>query len=174
MYFFPLLLTALYSADPLEPGDHLRKLDVDGRPRSFVVHVPPRYHPERPTPVVLVFHGSSMNAKMMATYSGLSKKADEAGFIAVYPNGTGPSKVMWIFDCGGLPDLAEGKTRPDDVAFTVRVLDDLESVLNVDRKRVFAAGFSNGGMMCHRLAAALPDRIAAIATVSGTIAVDHF
>jgi polyhydroxybutyrate depolymerase len=174
MNLLPLLLTILLGADPLEPGDHIRKLDVDGRSRSFLVHVPPGCDPNRPAPVVLAYHGSSMNARMMATYSGLSKKADEAGFIVVYPNGTGPSKLIMTFDCGGLPELQGGKTRPDDVAFTARMLDDLETVLNIDRKRVFATGFSNGGMMCHRLAAELSDRIAAIAVVSGPIALEKF
>ncbi len=169
----PLLLTALVFADTLEPGDHLRKLDVEGHPRSYLVHVPPGYDPNQPTPVVLAYHGSTMNARMMATYSGLSKKADEAGFIAVYPNGFGHNKLTLLFNPGGLPER-EGKTRPDDVAFTARLLDDLATVVNVDRRRVFATGLSNGGMMCYRLAAELSDRIAAIAPVAGTIAIAHF
>jgi polyhydroxybutyrate depolymerase len=40
-------------------------------------------------------------------------------------------------------------------------------------KRVYACGMSNGGMMCYRLAAELPDRIAAIAPVAGTIAIEE-
>ena len=45
------------------------------------------------------------------------------------------------------------------------VLDDLAKVANVDAKRVFATGISNGGIMCYRLASELSDRIAAIAPV---------
>ena len=56
--------------------------------------------------------------------------------------------------------------------FIARVLDDLESVVHVDKKRVYATGISNGGMMCYRLAAELSDRIAAIAPVSGTLSID--
>lgn len=174
MPLLPFLVTILLATDPLEPGDHLRKLDVDGVSRSFLVHVPANYDPQRPTPVVLVFHGTAMNARMMATYSGMSQKADDAGFIAVYPNGTGPTKINLFFDAGGLPEPEEGKTRADDVAFTARMLDDLEAVLSVDRRRVFAAGFSNGGMMCYRLAAEMSGRIAAIASVAGTIAIDSY
>ncbi len=168
-----LLLTALSFTEPLEPGDHLRKLDVDGRPRSYLVHIPPGYEPSRPTPVVLAFHGSTMNARMMATYSGLSKKADEAGFVVAYPNGFGHNKLTLLFNPGGLPEQG-GKTRPDDVAFTSRLLDDLETVITVDRRRVFATGLSMGGMMCYRLAAELSERIAAIAPVAGPIAIAHF
>ena len=62
----------------------------------------------------------------------------------------------------------------DDVKFVSMLLDDLATVVNVDPKRVFATGMSNGGMMCYRLAAELSDRIAAIAPVSGTIAISAY
>lgn len=53
------------------------------------------------------------------------------------------------------------RNQPDDVAFVEALLDDLATVVNVDPKRVYATGISNGGMMCYRLAAELSDRIAA-------------
>lgn len=171
MQFAPLLLSALLSVQPLEPGDHVRRLEVGDRSRSYHVYVPTNYSPERPTPVVLIFHGLSMNARMMANLTGMNDKAESAGFVAVYPNGTGPTKRSLTFNGGGSPD---SETMPNDVEFTVRILDDLETVLNVDKKRVFATGFSAGGMMCYRLAAELPNRIAAIAPVAGTIAIDPF
>jgi polyhydroxybutyrate depolymerase len=64
------------------------------------------------------------------------------------------------------------KGRPDDVAFIRKLLDDLGSVAKVDPRRVYATGLSNGGMMCYRLAAELSDRIAAIAPVAGTMAIE--
>ncbi len=67
--------------------------------------------------------------------------------------------------------MAEGKA--DDVAFIGKLLDDLGTVVKVDEKRVYACGMSNGGMMCYRLAAELSDRIAAIAPVAGTIAIEE-
>jgi polyhydroxybutyrate depolymerase len=51
---------------------------------------------------------------------------------------------------------------------------EVASVVNVDRKRVYATGISNGGMMCYRVAAELSGRIAAIAPVSGTMAIEHY
>ena len=58
------------------------------------------------------------------------------------------------------------RNNVDDVGFTRALLDDLAKVANVDAKRVFATGISNGGIMCYRLAAELSDRIAAIAPVA--------
>ncbi|MFH1919020.1 MAG: PHB depolymerase family esterase, partial [Planctomycetota bacterium] len=91
--------------------------------------------------------------------------------VSTHPNATPFLGRMQTWNAGGLRGkLAEG--RPDDVHFVANVLDDLASVLNVDPKRVYAAGMSNGAAMCYRLAAALSDRIAAIATVGGTMAIE--
>ncbi|MBS0265624.1 MAG: dienelactone hydrolase family protein [Planctomycetes bacterium] len=154
----------------LAAGDHERSLPVDGLQRSYLVHVPKNYDPKKRTPVVLALHGATMNAESMARFCGLNTKADEAGFIAVYPNGTGKSSLLF-WNAGG--DWEVIARRPDDVAFIGKLLDDLATVINVDQKRVYACGMSNGAMMCYRLAAEMSDRIAAIAPVAGTIAVDE-
>ena len=141
--------------------------------RSYLVHVPPKYDPKKPTPVVLVLHGAGMNGRMMAWFCGFSKKADEAGFIAVYPNGTGLADLLLTWNAGGFQGWA-AERQPDDVAFIAKLLDDLATVVTVDPKRVYVTGMSNGGMMCYRLAAELSDRIAAIAPVAGTMAIDNY
>lgn len=165
-----LLLLATVAADPLGSGDHTRKITVDDRERSYLFHVPPKYNHEKPTPVVLIFHGAGTNAAITVSFTGMSKKSDEAGFVAVYPNGTGFGPIL-TFNAGGRQgNLEEGSA--DDVKYVGALLDDLATVINVDSKRVFATGISNGGMMCYRLAAELSDRIAAIAPVAGTIAID--
>ena len=165
-----LVVGLLAAGEPLGPGDHTRSLKVDELTRSYMVHVPPDYDPQEPVPVVLALHGAMMNGPMMAAFSGLSEKADEAGFLAVYPNGTGVANLLLTWNSGGLTGkLAEN--QPDDVAFVAALLDDLATVVKVDPKRVYAAGMSNGGMMCYRLAAELSDRIAAIAPVGGTMAI---
>jgi polyhydroxybutyrate depolymerase len=165
----PLLALALAAstATNLPAGDHERSLISEGAPRAYWIHVPPGYDASKPTPVVMVLHSALMNGVSMARFCGMNEKADQAGFIAVYPNGTGPTPLFKYWDAGGV------KVRDsDDVGFIARVIDDLETVVHVDRKRVFATGMSNGGMMCYRLAAELSDRIAAIAAVAGTMAIE--
>ena len=154
-----------------KPGDHTRTLQVDGRTRSYFIHVPPKLDPKKPTPVVLAFHGAATNASIMAISTGLSDKADEAGFIVVYPNGTGKGDVLLVWNAGGWHG-PKAEKEVDDVKFVRELLDDLPKVVNVDPKRIYATGISNGGMMCYRLAAEISNRIAAIAPVSGTLAVE--
>ena len=170
-----LLIAASFlavTAQSLGPGDHNRTLDVNGQSRSYLVHVPPKYDAQRPTPVVLAFHGAATNAAIMAQTTGLSGKADEAGFIVVYPNGTGKAKLLLIWNSGGYHGPG-AETLPNDVVFVEAILDDLAKMVRVDPKRVYATGISNGGMMCYRLAAELSQRIAAIAPVAGALGVER-
>ena len=157
--------------DALGPGNHTRTLMMGEQKRTYLVHVPKGYDPKMPAPVVLALHGAAMNGSMMVWFSGLNKKSDEAGFIVVYPSGTGTGPFL-TWNAGGFKGkMAEG--RADDVAFIGKLLDDLGSVVKMDEKRVYACGMSNGGMMSYRLAAELSDRIAAIAPVAGTIAIEE-
>ena len=159
-------LTDLYFSWWLRPGK-VRTLVVGGLNRTYVVHVPKGHNLKTPLPVVLALHGATMNGPMMASFSGLNRKADEAGFIAVYPNGTGKhSSFFW--NGGG----AAMNDKVDDVAFIDALLDDLGRAYPVDARRVYATGMSNGAIMAYRLAAELSGRIAAIAPVSGTVATE--
>jgi len=158
-------------ADPFGPGDHTRALTMGEQRRTYLAHVPKGHDPSKPAPVVLALHGAAMNGPMMVWFTGLNKKSDEAGFIVVYPSGAGTGPFL-TWNAGGFKGKwAEGKA--DDVAFIGKLLDDLGTVVKVDEKRVYACGMSNGAMMCYRLAAELSGRIAAIAPVAGTIAIDE-
>jgi polyhydroxybutyrate depolymerase len=161
-----LLSLALGVADPLATGDHTRTLESGGRTRSYLVHVPPKYDHKKPTPVVLAFHGGGSNADQMVCFCGLNEKADKEGFIVVYLSGTGRFERMLTWNGGNCCGYAMWN-KVDDVAFTRALLDDLALVVNLDPKRVYATGMSNGAIMCYRLASELSDRIAALAPVAG-------
>jgi len=162
------IATAVVAAEQFRPGDHTLALTVGGLERSAIVHVPPQYDSAIPMPVVLAFHGGLANADNMVRFSGLSDKADEAGFIVVYPYGTGRLERMLTFNGGNCCGQAAAN-GVDDVEFTRRLLDEVANVCTIDTKRVFATGMSNGGIMAYRLASELSDRIAAIAPVGGSM-----
>jgi polyhydroxybutyrate depolymerase len=166
-----LMIILAASTPSLGPGDHHRLLKVGELDRSYLVHVPPRYDPKQPTPVVVVLHGAAMNGSLMVPFCGLNKKADEAGFITVYPDGTGLAGILLTWNAGAFPRGGSDK-KPDDVAFIAKLLDELATLVHVDPQRVYVTGMSNGGMMCYRVAAELSDRIAAIAPVAGTMVID--
>ncbi len=171
-----LILIAVLAAgpqlSPLRAGDYTRHTTVGELQRTYHVHVPPGYDPRKPAPVVLVLHGALMNGPIMEWFCGVSKKADEAGFIAVYPDGTGPGGSLFTWNAGVFPGKLNPK-RADDVAFIGKLLDELPYLLRVDRKRVYVAGMSNGAMMAYRLAVEMPQRFAALCAISGTLALEH-
>ncbi len=164
-----ILFAALAALESLQPGDYTRSLEIDGRTRTYLVHVPKSYDANKPMPLVLAFHGGLTNADIMVRFSGLSEKAEAAGFVVVYPNGTGERERLFTWNAGNCCGYAK-LHNVDDVNFIGAVLDDVEKVINVDPKRIYATGISNGGMISYRLADEMSNRIAAIAAVGGPMA----
>lgn len=171
-----LLLTALSFIQPeaLGPGDHRRSITVDKLKRSHWVHVPPKYDPKTPMPLVLALHGAAMDAKMMEIFTSLNDTADKHNFIVVYPNGTGPGMILLTWNAGLFPGDLNKIDRADDIKYLGKVLDDVESAFKIDPKRIYVTGMSNGGMMSYRVAAEMSERVAAIAPVGGTMALEKY
>jgi polyhydroxybutyrate depolymerase len=168
---FAIVATLLVAPPPavLPAGRHVRSIVVDERKRTYRLYIPENLDRSQPAPLVLALHGAGMTSAMMEGFCGLSKKADSAGFIVVYPDGT-PTSGVQTWNAGGLrAQLARGK--PDDVKFLAALIDELDALLNIDSTRVYATGMSNGGMMCYKLADGLAERITAVAPVAGTMAV---
>jgi len=151
----------------LSRTDRYLTVPSDDGDRHAFVYVPASYRASAATPVVLSFHGLSSNASQQRLLDGMQALADEHGFIVVHPEGTGSSQ-SW--NAGGCCGEAQ-QNGVDDVAFTSALLDRLSGELCIDRERVYATGMSNGGFMSYRLACELPDRIAAIAPVAGSLVV---
>ncbi|MEO3713855.1 extracellular catalytic domain type 1 short-chain-length polyhydroxyalkanoate depolymerase [Roseateles flavus] len=153
------------------PGTHKGRLEVMGKDRLFMVHVPPSYRAGQPMPVLLAFHGGGGSMELQADDSryGLISKSDSAGFIAVFPNGHSsmPGHHLATWNAGGCCGPARDGGS-EDVAFVRALIEHLKQQLSVDARRIYATGMSNGGMMSHRLACELSEQLAGIAAVAGT------
>ena len=68
-------------AVPLAPGDITRALTFDGLEREYILHVPMGFDPARPTPLVLAFHGLSLDGSEMRRISQFNEQADASGFF---------------------------------------------------------------------------------------------
>jgi polyhydroxybutyrate depolymerase len=147
------------------PGDHTGTVTSSGVLRTYLVHVPPSYDPAKQTELVLCFPGFLEASADIENISEMDATSDAHGFLTVYPQGLDDS-----FNAGACCGLS-GTDGVDDVQFTRDLLDQLAQDFCVDPRRVFSSGFSNGGMFSHRLACELSDRIAAIGSVSGTLAI---
>ena len=167
-----LILVGAVRAESLVPGAHRFPVEAGGRERRYLVHVPPAA--AGAPAVVLNFHGGGGEARSHQKYVRMDVLADREGFIVVYPFGTGRLKDKLLTWNAGTCCGSAARDKVDDVAFVRALLDDLAARTTYDRARVYATGLSNGAMMVYRLAAELPDRIAAIAPVAGAMAVRDF
>ena len=151
----------------LSPGTLLGvPLEVGNRTRVFNVVVPDGHDGDTPVPVVLAFHGWSLNPVTMATMSSLSTTAQEHDFVVAYAQGVGNS-----WNAGSCCGVAFNQ-QVDDIEFVRALIDNIGENLCVDLARVYATGFSNGGMLSHRLACEASDVIAAIAPVAGVVMIE--
>ncbi len=174
-----LLAVALLTASTLPAvantptGDYDITLGSGGLQRSALVHVPP--HADGALlPLMINYHGGGGHARSQQDYTGMNRHADRKGYIVVYPNGTGRwNKRLLTWNAGTCCGSA-ARNQVDDVAFTLQLIDYLADRLPIDKTRVYATGFSNGGMMAYRLAVEAGDRIAAIAPVAGGMVVSQF
>src|SRR5579872_5005395 len=141
-------------------------LHVGGLTRTYVVHLPVAYTPGRAYPLVLAFHGRGTTASWMAHRTNLNSVADEHHFLVVYPDGY---KKQWGDGRGHTPSERDGV---DDVAFIATLIEMLRTQLNIDTRRIYATGISNGGFFSFRLGCLLAEKIAAIAPVAATLPVN--
>lgn len=168
----------------LSHGDYFRFIRISGRIRSYRLHIPPSYNGENPMSIVFALHGSGVPAVNSFTFKDncdLDEKADDEGFIVVYPNGERfrfspylkhpaalllnlyaiiTSSRMW--NCWDINNV-------NDVEFIENLIGHLQTKLNVNSSRIFITGVSGGAMMTYRLGAELSDSIAAIAPIAGAI-----
>jgi len=150
-------------------ADEPLTLEWGGRPRSYWLHVPP---PEAPTiarPLVIVLHSHGGSAGNIRRLAGMDDIADREGFIVAYPEGTGwggfPPRGWNAGWCCGYAMNA----GIDDVGFIGALMDDIARAHRIDSARRYVLGASNGGMLAHRLACQLSDRVAAIGVIGGTL-----
>ncbi len=150
----------------LTSGNYEQSLAHAGRARTYIVHLPSATR-DTPLPLVIVLHGGGGTGAGMQTLTrgGWNALADREGFVVVYPDGI---EKQWN-DGRQLAQARAMRENVDDVGFLAALIDDLARTLNVDRRRVYATGISNGGMMSQRLACELSDQIAAIGVVAATM-----
>lgn len=143
-------------------------IQSDGLWRNYRLYLPANYNANTALrPLVLNLHGLGSNALEQENYGDFRPIADTAGFLTVAPNGT-VSIIGQYWNAGFIP----GGTN--DVAFLSALIDTLKARYRVDAQRVFSTGMSNGGYMSYYLASYIPQKVAAIASVTGAITPANF
>lgn len=114
-------------------------------------------------PLIMAMHGGGGTARIQASTTLLARLGAQQGVLIAFIEGSG---AIQTFNAGNCCGSAQTQ-NVDDIAFVAAVLADVVATYSVDASRVYATGFSNGGMMSHRIACALADRFTGIAAVGG-------
>ncbi len=144
-------------------GDFEANLTSSGRTRTYRLHVPSTITPERAVPLVIVLHGLGQDGNDIRELSGFDAVADEHGVLVAYLDGAKDITPTWTYYGFSVPDDV------DDVQFVVDVIDALAATFTIDRNRVYAAGYSNGGLFAHQLGCQLRGRLVAISSVAASL-----
>jgi polyhydroxybutyrate depolymerase len=140
------------------------------RPAALVL--PDGFDPRRPTPVVILLHGYSATGTLQDLYLGVSETAKTRGVVTIVPEGTRNAAGLQFWNAAPAWCCDFTGSGVDDQGYLMGLLDEAETRFAVDPKRIFIIGHSNGGFMAHRLACAESPRIAAIASIAGSLPLD--
>jgi polyhydroxybutyrate depolymerase len=146
-----------------------KNLFFDGQNRNYIMYIPPSYDGTTQVPLVFNFHGGGGTSSDFINYENdMRPIADTANFIAVYPQAAvDPTD-------GSNSWLHKTPTTHNDVNFIEAIIDTLSNDYNIDNDRVYACGYSEGGIFSYELGCRLNNRIAGFASVSGSMLVDAF
>lgn len=163
-YLFPIVMLIL-ALSPLSARDLKGSIEFKGEKRSFLVHLPPRFEAGKKFPLVVALHGGGGSGRKMKRFSRFDTIADREGFIVAYPDGIGR---QWN-DGRTIAESRAHSENIDDIGFLSGLVDYMIRKYGADAKRVYFAGISNGALMSYRMACEAPEKIAAIAAVTGNL-----
>ncbi|MBU9722137.1 MULTISPECIES: alpha/beta hydrolase family esterase [Bacillaceae] len=157
--------------------------------RNFQYYIPSSYDGQSDVPLLFYFHGMGGSGNVQGAWRDI---AEEEGVIAVFPSST----VLPLDDpnSGYLPGFFGNplpvagtqwdpgysialqyiyRDQVDDVGFVSAMIDHFDELYTIDLDRVYATGFSSGGMFSFNLAVNLSDRLAAVAPLGATMTLGY-
>ena len=152
-------------SDEVDASDStLHHISVNGgQKRDYLINVPNSYSNNSAVPLMIALHGRSWTAAGFRDLSQINLLSNANNFIVAYPDGLENS-----WNAGNCCSLIGA----DDVTLISGMIDSISSKYNIDKTRVWALGWSNGGMMAYRLACEISEKVTAIAIGGAVFAAD--
>ena len=173
--FFTILITILSSckkddvknnSEECYSNTNAQTLVHDNINREYVLYIPNSYDGTSAVPLLVNFHGFGGSASEFMSYADMRSIAETDTFILAYPQG---SCLDGSSHWNACPTGGDNKSDADDFGFVESMINEISSQYNIDMERIYAAGYSNGGMMAYGLANYKSDLIAAVASISGVM-----
>ena len=149
------------------PCDLDRPCEVEGG--DYYLRLPSGWDGRSPLPALLFFHGHNSSGASAMRSESIKRDFVDRGYLLIAPNGM-PRPGSGV---RGWPSRPMAGAWRDDLAFTFRVMSDVERRLPLDRSRILVSGFSSGGSMAWYLACYRGRGIAAFVPVAGGLRDPH-
>jgi polyhydroxybutyrate depolymerase len=152
------------------PNDPAITVDLQGRP--YDLKVPAGYDPAKPAPLLLELHGFVL-ASEPAPWDDeeaanlFAPEADKRGIFLALPHATKDPGLNHYFWNATDACCDFDKLGTNDIGYIAAVIEDIQKQYNIDPKRIFAFGHSNGGFMVNRLACDLASKVAGVVSLAG-------
>lgn len=130
------------------------------------LHIPIGHDNRVPVPLIILLHGYTSNGAQTESYVRLTPLSDEYDFVYAYPDGT---KDLLGYRFWNATDACCNffGSNVDDSGYLLSLVRAIQNQCNIDARRIYFVGHSNGGFMSYRMACDHSDVIAAIASVAG-------
>ena len=158
--------------DGIITGLQTKTFSHDNVNRNYLIYIPDSYDSEIDYPLMFLFHGFGGIANQFINSADMRDLAESQNFIVVYPQGLDLAGTGSHWNCSN--PSADNKSDVDDIGFIENLIDQLLIDYPViDNKRIYAAGYSNGGFMSYYLGCN-SKKFAAIGSVAGTMLDDSY
>lgn len=165
LLLIPLLAIAIFALWPdYIPEAVERTLSVGGRERTYLLLRPAGLGRENKVPLVIVLHGGFGTGLKIEKYFKWDDQAKSKGFVVAYPDGLNRG-----WNAGGGCCGMSGKNNVDDLGFITRLIEEISAAENIDPKRVYLGGMSNGAAMVYHYACEGTYPVAAFGPVAGSL-----
>lgn len=139
--------------------------------REYILHIPTNYNIENASPLIINLHGfgdcASDFSKDVGNLYNFNELANQENILVAYPQAAyRPIKddTYWEPGDNGISNIYE-----NDVYFFEQLIAKIDSEFNIDLDKVFAIGYSNGGMMAYSLACNRDELFSGIGIMSGVM-----
>ncbi len=119
-------------------------------------------------PLVILLHGYTASGSLEELYLNITAESNKRGFLYAHPDGTTDSQGNQFWNATDACCNFEG-SKVDDSAYISTLIKDVQAAYNVDAKRIYLIGHSNGAFMSYRMACEHGDQIAAFASLAGAM-----
>lgn len=148
----------------LKTGNALSFTPTGGSARTYNLRIPADYDNTQAYRLIVGLHWLSGTANNVSAGGGATTSPFYGLWDLANPSG---SKSTTIFVAPQGINNGWSNSQGGDVTFITGLVQKLESEFCIDKKRIFAEGFSMGGSMSYALACAAPDMFRAVAAHSG-------